>query len=233
MESWEQIAVLFQDLAAGEEGAWQRLLVTLTPKLEILSRNQPIGRLRDDEDARRDIVAKVITRLHANEHRAIKRWVADDAPAPVRAWIRVVVRSAAIDVMRARPEYIRGSKNRSPGWFSLATLASQAGAAVPDSLVGKQREVESFMAESAREVRRAVEAQGSDAAGHLAATWQIPVVHTRRFVKRLDSYSEVLRMILAGCSYSEVSESLALSRREVELVVGYIEEFFHARGFGA
>ena len=233
MEFWEHIAIHFREVAAENEGAWSKLLTALSPELEKLSRHQPIGRLRDDDDARRDIIAKVIARLHAHEYRTIKNWAADPDPAPPQAWIRVLVRSAAIDVMRARPEYIRASEKRLPGWISLATLASQAGAPLPKSLLVKQKEVERFMKVAVEAAQEELEKSGEEAAGALAKTWKIPVVHTRRLLKRVDGYPKVLAMVLAGHSYSEVAKTLDLSRREVELIVDYIEEFFHARGFAA
>lgn len=233
MEFWEHIAIHFREVAAEKEGAWGKLLTALSPELEKLSRHQPIGRLRDDDDARRDIIAKVIARLHAHDYRTIKNWAADPEPAPPRAWIRVLVRSAAIDVMRARPEYIRASEKRLPGWFSLATLATQAGAPQADSLLVKQKEVERFMKSAVEAAQEELQNHGDEAAGQLAKTWKIPLVHTRRLVKRIDDYQKVLAMVLAGHSYKEVAQTLELSRREVELIVDYIEEFFHARGFAA
>ncbi len=232
LDTWEQIGLHLQEVAAGNPEAWEQLLALLSPLVERCSRAQPIGRLRDDEDAVRDIVAKVIAKLHANEHRTIKKFVEKEDPPPLEAWIRVLVRSAAIDVMRAHPEFVRGSKKREPGWLSLATLVTREGPA-PNTLAAKQREVETFLAQSMREAREELERSPSDAAANLAAAWKIPVLHTRRLVKRVDVYERVLDHVLAGPSYVEVAAELRMSRREVELVVGYIEEFFHCRGFAA
>ncbi len=233
MEFWEQIARHLRAVARETSGAWEELLVALSPKLETLARRQPIGRLRDDEDAQRDIIAKVIGRLHASDHKTIKKWATQDDPPPLQAWIRVLVRSAAIDVMRARPEFIRGSHRQAPGWFSLATLVTQAGAHTPNTLAAKQREVEEFLARAIAQARSALDMHEDDAAAQLATDWKIPAVHTRRLLKRIDEYERILAMALAGHSYVEIGETLDLSRREVELIAGYIEEFFHIRGFAA
>lgn len=218
-------------VAEGGAGAWEELLVQLSPRLETLARRQPIGRLRDDQDAQRDIVAKVIGRLHASDHKTIRNWAGQDEPPPLGAWIRVLVRSAAIDVMRARPEYIRGTKQKAPGWFSLATLVTQVGAQHANTLAEKQREVEQFLAAAIAQARIVLASASADAASTLAGEWKVAVVHARRLLKRIDAYEKILSMALAGHSYVEIGKELDLSRREVELIAGYIEEFFHARGF--
>ena len=151
----------------------------------------------------------------------------------MRAWVRVLVRSAAIDFMREQPEYVRGGKNTEPGWISLDTLASSDGADVPDSLAEKRREVESFLAEATERARVVVESDGDEAVSILAREWNVQPLHTRRLIKKVDLYLPVLDKVLAGHSYPEVGASIGISRREVELIVGYIEELLHARGFAA
>ncbi len=230
---WEAISEALRAVANGREGSWKQLLTLVQPEVESLARFQPIGRLRGDEDAMREIVVKVIARLHANEHRAIKKLFALDSPPNVRAWIRVVVRSAAIDVMRAQPEFLRGNKEKAPAWISLDTIATQDGVKTPNSLVEKQKEVEAFMAHAHNVARDLLTQHGEETAALLATQWTIPLLHARRFVKKIDLYTPVLSMVLAGHSYVKIAEKLEVSRREVELLVSYIEEFFHARGFAA
>lgn len=230
---WQAISDALRAVADAHENSWERLLVLLQPEVESLARFQPIGRLRLDEDAMREIVVKVIARLHAGEHRAIKKLFALDSPPNVRAWIRVVVRSAAIDVMRAQPEFLRGNKETAPAWISLDTIATQDGVKTPDSLVEKQKEVEAFMAHAQNTAREMLSQHGDETTALLATQWNVPLLHARRFVKKIDLYTPVLSMVLAGHSYVHIAERLDVSRREVELLVGYIEEFFHARGFAA
>lgn len=221
------------ELARGGD-VWEKLLETLHPELERIARNQPLGRLRDDVDVHRDIVTKAIDKLHKDEHKAIIRFVNHDKPPPLEAWVRVLVRNAAIDVMRARPEYIRGRQGDKPGWLSLATLATVDGVKPPDSIVAKRREVESFLNNAIAAARSLIESIGSvDAVDKLAEEWNIPTLHTRRLVNKIDVFKPVLSLVLAGHNHTEIAAELGLSRREVELVIGYLEQFFHASGFAA
>ncbi len=230
---WDEIANSLEAIAEGKTSAWSTLLEQLEPEIDRIARYQKIGRLRTDEDAIRDIVTKVIARLHAGDYRAVKKLFALDEPPKVKAWMRVLVRSAAIDVMRAQPEFLRANKKNSAGWISLDTLVTVDGVKTPDSLVAKQREVEQFMARASLDARSAIAEHGDDAASALAELWKIAPVHARRIIKKVEVFEPVLKMVLAGFNYIEIAKELSLSRREVELTVGYIEEFFHARGFAA
>lgn len=233
MYDWENIADQLQRVANGENNAWDKLIIALHPLLDALVQRQPIGRLRGDEDAKRDIVTKVIGKLHRDEHRVITKFVTHENPPPIKAWIRIMVRSAAIDVMRGHPEFQRNYENQLPGWFSLATLVTVDGAARPDSLQAKQREAEWFMTKAVESARNAIAEHDDGAAAELARVWNVGVVHTRRLIKRIDCYPSVFAMILEGHTYGEIASVLALSRREIELTVRYIEEFYRARGFAS
>jgi len=233
LSEWDRISGLLHGVAEGQPNAWPELLALLGPQLDRMTRNQPVGRLRHDEDVQRDIVASVIAKLYADEHRVIKKLVAAEPQPVLQAWFRVLVRRAAIDIMRGRPEFRRGGKEKQPGWVSLATLVTRDGANAPSSLIAKQREVSMFMARSLKEASAAIASEGDQAAAVLAAQWKIAVVHSRRLVKRVEYFGEVLELVFAGHSYVEIAKQMGLSRREVELIVGYIEEFFHARGFAS
>lgn len=233
MDDWARIADDLAAVARGVDGAWSRLLVALEPEIERIARRAPIGRLRIDIDARRDVVTAVIAKLHRDEHAAIKRFVGQADPPPLLAWLRLLVRRTAIDVMRGRPEFVRGGELRAPGWMSLATLVTRDGAALPSSLAEMRREVEAFMTRVASEARDAVARHGADAAATLAARWQIGVLHTRRLIKRVDDYEVVFDMILTGHTQVEIASRMGRTVREVELVVSYLEELCHACGFAA
>ncbi len=225
------MAELLHEVAGGQVEAWGELLIALSPILEALASRQPLGRLRDDVDTQRDIVAKVIGKLHRDEHELVKKFVGHKTPPPLKAWIRVLVRSAAIDVMRGKPEFQRGNQERLPGWFSLATLVTRDGANRADSLEAKQREVEVSMTQAIVSARAAIAEEGDEATLALAREWNVAPLHVRRLVQRIDLYPVVLKMVLAGFTYVEIADQAACSRREIGLVVGYIEEFFRARGF--
>jgi len=220
VELWE----LFQAVTR-DPTAWPALMAALEPELLGIARQTPIGRLRDREDSPREIVAAVFKRFHANEHAVIHRLCAQQPRPELRAWLRVVVRRAAIDYMRANPEFERAS-NR---WISLATLTSSAPGAEIDSLVQKRAEVEKALREMVEAVRRETAARGEDAIGHLAIEWGIERLHVRRLVARSAQYLAVIEAVFAGHSHTEVAAKLGLTRREVELTLGYVEELLRAR----
>lgn len=217
MIDWDALASQLRTVADGDAALWPQIQAALHPELVRLARFAPIGRLRSDTDAAHEVAARVLERLHAHEFRAIQRLFSTEREPVVRAWIQVLVRTAAIDVMRAQPEYQRAETK----WISLATLASSPGSPAPASLVEKQREVENFLA-------RAIEQAGEP---DIAAVWNIDPKHVKRLASKGARYLPVLRLVLAGHSYPAVATLLDLTRREVELVVGYIEELLQARGF--
>lgn len=96
----------------------------------------------------------------------------------------------------------------------------------------KQREVERFVNGALLTLQKAVAERGEDAAvTALATQWSIQSLHVRRLWKKGEAYLSTMRLVFAGFSYPEVAEKLAVTRREVELVVGYVEEILAARKF--
>jgi len=229
---WNAIAVQLRAVAEQGDPAWRPLQTMLHPELVRLARFQPIGRLRKDVDAPHEIATRVLERLHANDYRAIKKLFAADKPPEVGAWIRVLVRSAAIDFMRAHTDYVRRSTTREAGWISLHSLVSSDGAPRNDSLVEKQREVERFLTHALEVTRKALDDHADGAVSVLAIAWKVEPLHARRVVKKGGQYLPVIRLVLAGNSYPEVAAALEITRREVELIVSYVEEFLEARRFG-
>jgi len=221
VDLWELFQAVTRDPAA-----WPKLMAALEPELVAMAKQQRIGRLRDREDSPREIVAAVFARFHANDHAVIHRLCAQQPRPELRAWLRVVVRRAAIDFMRANPEFERAS-NR---WISLATLTSSApGEAKPDSLGEKRAEVVRALREMVDAVKAETAARGDDAIGHLAIAWGIERLHVRRLVARSAQYLAVIDAVFAGHSHTEVAAQLGLTRREVELTLGYVEELLRAR----
>lgn len=229
---WAELEVRLRAVATEGDAAWPALQASLHGELVRLARFQPIGRLRSDVDAAADVAVRVLARLHANDYAVVKRLIATTPLPPLRAWVRVLVRTAAIDLMRAHAEYVRGNGRETGGWISLATLASQPGAAAPDSLVEKQRELERFLGATLEAVERAVAEHGDDAVGVLSSAWRVAPTQVRRLVRGGARYLPVLRLVLAGHSYPEIAKVLSTTRRDVELIVGYIEELLRARRFG-
>jgi DNA-directed RNA polymerase specialized sigma24 family protein len=228
----DHLWALFRAVPQGGEPAWQALLAKLEPELALLARRQPIGRLRDREDTPREIVTRVIARLHARDRAAIHKLCAIDPPPELRAWLRVLVRRSAIDYMREHPEFERGNVERAPRWVSLATLSSGDAVAVgPDSLAEKRTQVLEFVRECVDRAAAEHAAHGEDALFRLALEWKVPRIHVRRLVARGEQYMTVLVAVLEGASYPELADKLGITRREVELTVRYIEDFLAARGF--
>lgn len=219
---------LFRDVAR-DPTAWPVLLAALEPELIGLARRQPIGRLRDREDSPREIVTRVFARLHARDHAAIHKLCAIDPPPELRAWLRVLVRRSAIDYMREHAEFERATPNRPDRWISLATLSSGAPARGPDSLAEKRTlvlaEVREMVARAGDEFR----AHGEDAFGPLALAWKISRTQVRRLVVHGARFLDVLVATLEGHTQAEIAARLAISRREVELTVRYLEELLQAR----
>jgi DNA-directed RNA polymerase specialized sigma24 family protein len=219
---------LFREVAR-DPAAWPALLAALEPELIAIARRQPIGRLRDRDDTPREIVSRVFARLHARDHAAIHKLCAIDPPPELRAWLRVLVRRSAIDYMRAHSEYERATPTRPDRWISLATLTSAAPARGPDSLAEQRAlvltEVRALVARAEAELR----AHGDDAFGALALEWRLSRLQVRRLAVHGARFVDVLVATLAGHAQTEIAAQLALTRREVELTVRYLEELLRAR----
>ena len=111
---WNHIQALMREVVDHGDASWHALLTALDPQLISFAKRQPIGRLRELEDTPREIVTRVLARLHANHYAALRKMLAEDPPPHPRAWLRVLVRRAAIDYMRAQPEFVRGSQKEDP-----------------------------------------------------------------------------------------------------------------------
>lgn len=221
---WER----FRDVAR-DAAAWPALLAELEPTLLAMARQQPLGRLRGREDTPREIVAEVFERLHARDRAVIHRLCALDPPPELRAWLRVIVRRSAIDYMRASPEFQRKTTAQPDRWISLATLTTAVPAGAPDSLVAKRNEVLGLLRDMTAEATRESGARGDDAIGHLALAWRIERIHVRRLIARGAQYLAIVEAVLAGHANTDVAARLGLTRREVELALGYVEELLRAR----
>ena len=222
---------LFHAVTSRGADAWPPLAAELDPILVAMARHQPLGRLRDRDDTPREIVTRVLSRLHRRNFEAIHKLCGLSPRPELRAWLAVLVKRSAIDYMRESPEYERGNKQREDRWVSLATLSSRTVAQV-DTLAEKRAEVLAFVRDA---VARASEESrlydGDEAISRLALAWKIDRTHVRRLIARADRYLQVLTSVLEGLSYPEVATRLNLTRREVELTVRYLEDFLQARGF--
>lgn len=228
---WSELEARVRAVSREGAQAWPALAAALDTIVTRLARNQPIGRLRKDVDAVREVVAGVLARLHAHEFRAIHRYVESTPPPPIEAWLRLIVRTTAIDVLRRHGDYVRAGVDRAAGWVSLVSYVSGERGGEPSSLEAKRREVEGFLATALEHAREVHARSGADGLQQLAIAWEVEPLHVRRLVTKGERYLPVLRLVLAGHSYPEVAAQLGVTRREVELVVEYIEGLLHARRF--
>ena len=214
---------------AHDQAVWPALIAKLEPELLALARRQPIGRLRDREDSPREIVTRVLTRLHARNYASVRKLCSLDPPPELRAWLRVLVRRSAIDYMRESPEYERATPARPDRWISLATLTSSVPAPGADSLADKRNLVLSTVRDMVARVASEVRERGDDAFTHLALEWKLPRIHVRRLATKGEQFVAVLVGLLEGRSQVELAATLGLTRREAELTVRYLEEVLQAR----
>ena len=221
---------MFEAVVASGDAAWPALAAELEPLLVTMAKKQPIGRLRDRDDSPREIVTRVLARLHKRDYEAIKKLCTLTPRPELRAWLRVIVKRSAIDYMRESPEYQRGNAEREDRWISLATLSSRA-VAESDTLAEKRAEVVAFVRDAVERATAAVAEHGDDAISHLALVWKLDRTHVRRLIARGAQYLAVLASVLEGHSYPQTAKRLQITRREVELTVRYIEELLAARGF--
>lgn len=226
-ELWEQIRAVVRE----GESAWPALAASLHLLLLPIAKNQSIGRLRRDEDSPREIVTRVLERLHANEFSALTKLCATDPAPPLVAWMRVVVRRCAIDYMRAEPTFQRATKTTDHRWVSLRTLNSFVHAADPSTLREKRDALLRFITESIARVKEETTQHGDDALGRLATAWSIARIHVKRLRDRGERYLAVLDGVLAGQTHAEVASARNMTVREVELTVQYLVELLQARRF--
>lgn len=198
-------------------------MLALEQRLHILARSQRIGRLKRRDDDLRDIIVRVFEKLHRNEFRALAGYFSIERPPSFSGWMRRVVRSCAIDHMRSHPEFKRSATGSDERWVSLATLGSAgAEANAPSSVVYKRRQVLRDVAD----IVARVDELSADEAGRVLG---INRKHTRRVAKKGAHYGSALELLFAGHSYPEIADQLGLTRREVELIVQYVEELLTAK----
>lgn len=115
--------------AAGDQPAWQQLMVELKPPLtRIVAQPRFLGRLGQREDDRDNIVIAVFERLRANDYARLKLYLEARTANPklkFLSWLRVVAKRVGIDYLRAHPDYLRrhDAGASKPGeWVEAGTL---------------------------------------------------------------------------------------------------------------
>jgi DNA-directed RNA polymerase specialized sigma24 family protein len=110
--------------SAGEESSWQELWRRLEPKLAaVLRKPSVLGPLSRLEDPVQDVLVAVMAKLRDDGFRRLRAYVEARRANPALSflpWVTVVAKRAAIDRIRADPNYIDVRSNdgkRSGEWI--------------------------------------------------------------------------------------------------------------------
>jgi DNA-directed RNA polymerase specialized sigma24 family protein len=129
-------------ILAGDERAWQALVVDVEPLLSrVAARPSVMGRLAHDEDARRAVVVEVVGRLRERGFRRLRLYLEtkrNGCPGSWEGWLATLCTRACVDHVRAHPEFLDGRKRGCRGrWVELVGLghAPVACAPSPEQLV--------------------------------------------------------------------------------------------------
>jgi DNA-directed RNA polymerase specialized sigma24 family protein len=100
---------LIAGACAGDEAAWQELWRWLDPQLDALVRRRRVlGRFSQRDDERRGLVLQVMGKLRQDGFRRLEMYRQERARNPaltLLGWLTVVTRNAAVDYLRAHPDY--------------------------------------------------------------------------------------------------------------------------------
>jgi DNA-directed RNA polymerase specialized sigma24 family protein len=141
VEEADDLEVLVERAATGNEVAWQRLWASVEPRLtRLVAQPRFLGKLGQREDDRRNIIVDVMARLRGNQFDRLRLYLGarrDNPSLAFMTWLRVVAKRVGIDYMRAHPDYVdrrREANASTPGvWMDPVTLppASRIGGARP------------------------------------------------------------------------------------------------------
>ncbi len=116
--------------SAGDEGAWHELWRRMQPRLAaVLRRANILGRLGQSEDSVNDVLLAVMAKLRDDGFRRLHVYLDARRATPTLTfmrWVIVVTKRAAIDRLRADPEYLdlRKSGGRGGKWVETRELVS-------------------------------------------------------------------------------------------------------------
>lgn len=126
---------LISQVIAGDTAAWHRLWSAVQPTVWAITGNWRItGAVSRREEDRKNIAVDVMERLRADDCRRLRAYLDGARRRPgssFKAWLATVTARAAIDYVRAHPEFDDGrGTNREPRWFRVVPTANvDAGAA--------------------------------------------------------------------------------------------------------
>jgi len=189
----DEIETLVLAASEGDELSWHELWRRLEPRLaSVLRRRNVLGPLSRSDDPVRDVLLAVMAKLRDDGFRRLRGYLDARRATPTLTfipWVIVVTKRAAIDRMRADPEYVeaRGSGERAGRWVETRTLSADwnlaaarlpmtnrvaarqilrhAGAALPDD---QRRAVEMWSEEATSEdIARALGLESAEEADRL------------------------------------------------------------------
>ncbi len=114
--------------ASGDAAAWRELWRAVEPTIwAITGKWQFTGPLSRREDERRDMVLEVMERLRADDFRRLRDFLAaaKERGGSLKAWLATVTARAAIDHVRAHPEYLDprgGGASDGPRWVTVVPM---------------------------------------------------------------------------------------------------------------
>lgn len=129
---------LVRGTLAGDRRAWSDLWCALDPFIEkIAGRYRATSRLSASEDERRNVVVRVMERLHADDchrlqglHEALLR-----RDGSFRPWLSTVTMNAAISYTREHPEHLGEHDSNDPGgWVNFEPLPDELDEQLPVSI---------------------------------------------------------------------------------------------------
>src|SRR6185295_14314452 len=98
---WEQLELAAAAVVHGDRNAWPRFWARLEPQLLLMLRGRRfLGPLADRDDECRDIVVDVMAQLRERRFTRLRSFFDDTRKEKsLRAWLRVLIRNAAIDYL--------------------------------------------------------------------------------------------------------------------------------------
>lgn len=120
---------LIHRVVDGDTSAWHALWSAIEPTIwHVTGQWRLVGPLSRSDDDRRNILVEVMHLLREGEHRRLRIYLQSAGNRPTssfKTWLATVTARAAIDYLRAHPEFddARGRASEEPRWVRLLPMA--------------------------------------------------------------------------------------------------------------
>jgi DNA-directed RNA polymerase specialized sigma24 family protein len=124
----DELEALVAAASGGDEGSWHELWRRLEPRLSrVLRRPRILGPLSRSDDPVHDVLLAVMAKLRDDDFRRLRGYLEARRATPTLTfmrWVIVVAKRAAIDRLRADPEYLdlRTGGERGGAWVETGEL---------------------------------------------------------------------------------------------------------------